>query len=77
MGHTDSVGSDDYNQQLSEQRGAAVRQYLTQQGMSADSVTSNGFGKTMPVASNDTAEGRQQNFGRSDWRRIRIPIAAR
>src|SRR5207253_5285092 len=60
-GHTDSVGGDDYNQQLSEHRGAAVRDYLTQQGMTASSVTSKGLGKTQPVASNDTAAGRQQN----------------
>src|SRR6185436_7247206 len=52
-GHTDSVGSDDYNQQLSEQRGSAVRDYLTQQGMAGSSVTTKGFGKTQPVASND------------------------
>ena len=60
-GHTDSVGGDDYNQRLSEQRGAAVRDYLTRQGMAMSSVTAKGFGKTQPVASNDTAEGRQQN----------------
>ncbi len=60
-GHTDSVGGDDYNQRLSEQRGAAVRDYLTGQGMAVNSVTAKGFGKTQPVASNDTAEGRQQN----------------
>jgi outer membrane protein OmpA-like peptidoglycan-associated protein len=60
-GHTDSVGSDAYNQQLSEDRGASVRDYLTEQGMAAGSVTSRGFGKTQPVASNDTAAGRQQN----------------
>jgi outer membrane protein OmpA-like peptidoglycan-associated protein len=60
-GHTDSVGGDDYNQRLSEQRGEAVRDYLTQQGMPVSSVTAKGFGKTQPVASNDTAEGRQQN----------------
>jgi len=60
-GHTDSVGGDDYNQRLSEQRGTAVRDYLTRQGMAANSVTAKGFGKTQPVASNDTAGGRQQN----------------
>ena len=60
-GHTDSVGGDDYNQRLSEQRGAAVRDYLTRQGMATSSVTAKGFGKTQPVASNDTAQGRQQN----------------
>src|ERR1019366_6699672 len=68
-GHTDSVGGDDYNQGLSEQRGAAVRDYLMQQGMPVSSVTAKGFGKTQPVASNDTAEGRQQN------RRVEIVIS--
>ena len=60
-GHTDSVGSDDYNQRLSEQRGTAVRDYMTHEGMPENSVTSRGFGKSQPVASNDTAAGRQQN----------------
>jgi len=68
-GHTDSVGGDDYNQQLSEQRGAAVRDYLTEQGMAPASVTSRGFGKTQPVASNDTKQGRQQN------RRVELVIS--
>jgi outer membrane protein OmpA-like peptidoglycan-associated protein len=68
-GHTDSVGGDDYNQRLSEQRGEAVRDYLTQQGMAAGSVTSKGFGKTQPVASNNTAEGRQEN------RRVELVIS--
>jgi outer membrane protein OmpA-like peptidoglycan-associated protein len=60
-GHTDNVGGDDYNQQLSEQRGESVRDYLTAQGMADGTVTSKGFGKTQPVASNETAEGRQEN----------------
>jgi outer membrane protein OmpA-like peptidoglycan-associated protein len=60
-GHTDSVGGDDYNQKLSEDRGTAVRDYLTQEGVVGTSVTSRGFGKSQPVASNDTAAGRQQN----------------
>jgi len=68
-GYTDSVGGDDYNQTLSEQRGGAVRDYLTQEGMSAGSVTSEGFGKADPVATNDTADGRQQN------RRVEIVIS--
>jgi outer membrane protein OmpA-like peptidoglycan-associated protein len=68
-GHTDNVGGDDYNQQLSEQRGESVRGYLTDQGMAAGSVTARGFGKTQPVASNDTAEGRQQN------RRVELVIS--
>src|SRR5712672_3002373 len=58
-GHTDNVGGDSYNQTLSEQRGSAFRDYLTQQGMSSGSVTTEGFGKTRPVASNDTSTGRQ------------------
>ncbi len=60
-GHTDNVGSDDYNQHLSEQRGSAVRDYLVQAGMPASSVTTRGFGETQPAASNDSASGRQQN----------------
>jgi outer membrane protein OmpA-like peptidoglycan-associated protein len=68
-GYTDSVGGDDYNQTLSENRGGSVRDDLIQQGMAVDSVTSKGFGKTQPVASNDTADGRQQN------RRVEIVIS--
>ena len=68
-GHTDSIGGDEYNQQLSEQRGEAVRDYLTHEGMAAGSVSAKGFGKTQPVASNDTAEGRQQN------RRVELVIS--
>jgi outer membrane protein OmpA-like peptidoglycan-associated protein len=60
-GHTDSVGGDDYNQQLSEQRASSVRDYLTQAGIPMNSVTAKGFGKTLPVASNNTTAGRQQN----------------
>ena len=68
-GHTDSVGGDEYNQQLSENRGSAVRDYLIEQGMPGTSVTTKGFGKTQPVASNDTAEGRQLN------RRVELVIS--
>jgi outer membrane protein OmpA-like peptidoglycan-associated protein len=60
-GHTDSVGSEAYNQQLSEKRAASVRDYLAQQGIPISSVVVIGFGKTQPVASDTTAEGRQQN----------------
>jgi outer membrane protein OmpA-like peptidoglycan-associated protein len=60
-GHTDSVGTDDYNQSLSEHRAEAVRDYLVQQGIAANSVDARGFGKTQPIATNETAEGRQQN----------------
>ncbi len=60
-GNTDSVGTEAYNQELSEQRAEGVRSYLTQQGIPESSTTATGFGKTRPIASNDTAEGRQQN----------------
>jgi outer membrane protein OmpA-like peptidoglycan-associated protein len=60
-GHTDSIGSDDYNQQLSEHRAQAVRDYFVQQGINAASVEAHGYGKNEPIASNETPEGRQQN----------------
>jgi outer membrane protein OmpA-like peptidoglycan-associated protein len=68
-GYTDSVGTDAFNQTLSESRGSSVRDDLIQQGMAVDSVTSAGFGKTQPVATNDTADGRQRN------RRVEIVIS--
>jgi outer membrane protein OmpA-like peptidoglycan-associated protein len=60
-GHTDSTGSDELNQKLSEQRASTVRAYLIQQGITESFITAAGFGKTMPVADNTTAAGRQQN----------------
>ena len=60
-GHTDSVGGDDFNQQLSERRADSVRDFLAEQGVAGSSIIARGFGKTQPVASNDTAEGRQRN----------------
>jgi outer membrane protein OmpA-like peptidoglycan-associated protein len=60
-GHTDSVGGDDLNQRLSEQRANAVREYLVGQSVADDSITARGFGKARPVATNDTASGRQLN----------------
>jgi outer membrane protein OmpA-like peptidoglycan-associated protein len=60
-GNTDSVGGDAMNQELSEQRAGAVRDYLAMQNIPLTSMTSRGFGRTQPVASNDTKEGRQQN----------------
>jgi len=68
-GYTDSVGGEAYNQHLSEQRGDSVRDYLVKQGMPGDSVASKGFGEGQPVASNDTAQGRQQN------RRVELVIS--
>jgi outer membrane protein OmpA-like peptidoglycan-associated protein len=60
-GHTDSVGTDDYNQRLSERRAEAVRTYLLSQGIAPATVTAMGFGEHQPVVSNTTASGRQQN----------------
>jgi outer membrane protein OmpA-like peptidoglycan-associated protein len=60
-GNTDSVGGDAYNQDLSEKRANSVQSYLAEQGIPGGSMTSVGFGKTQPVASNDTAGGRQLN----------------
>ena len=68
-GYTDSIGSDEVNQTLSEKRAGAVRDYLVQQGVDPSSITATGFGKSNPVASNDTNEGRQQN------RRVEIIIS--
>lgn len=67
-GHTDSTGGDEYNQKLSEQRAKSVYDYFSNCGLKSESMTSKGFGKTQPIASNDTAEGRQKN------RRVEIVI---
>jgi outer membrane protein OmpA-like peptidoglycan-associated protein len=69
-GHTDGVGSQDYNQKLSEDRAETVHSYLVSAGITPDRVVAvRGFGKIRPVASNDTPEGRQQN------RRVEIVIS--
>jgi len=60
-GHTDSIGSEAYNQRLSERRAQAVRDYMIENGISPGRVATRGFGKSRPVASNKTAEGRAQN----------------
>ena len=60
-GHTDSVGSDAMNQTLSEKRAQGARDYLVNEGVSANAIVSRGFGSTKPVATNDTVEGRQSN----------------
>ena len=61
QGHTDSSGSDAYNQTLSEKRAGSVADYLKLQGISAARITAVGFGETQPVASNDTSEGKAEN----------------
>jgi outer membrane protein OmpA-like peptidoglycan-associated protein len=68
-GHTDSTGSDELNQKLSEDRAGAVRGYLVDQGLGDSSVTAKGFGKSTPVADNSIASGRQQN------RRVEIIVS--
>lgn len=68
-GYTDSVGSDAYNQTLSESRASSVRAYLVGQGVDPAAVTSIGYGKSNPVAGNDTVIGRKQN------RRVEIIIS--
>ena len=60
-GYTDNVGSNAMNQTLSENRAGAVRDYLVQQGVAAQAVSARGFGNSMPVASNDSSSGRQEN----------------
>ena len=60
-GHTDSKGTDAYNQRLSERRAKAVRDYLVKGGVAASRIETVGFGESKPVASNDTDEGRAQN----------------
>jgi outer membrane protein OmpA-like peptidoglycan-associated protein len=69
-GHTDSTGSDAHNQQLSENRAAAVADYLIDQGVSSSKIVVYGFGEARPKSSNETAEGRQMN------RRVEIHIQA-
>jgi outer membrane protein OmpA-like peptidoglycan-associated protein len=69
-GHTDSSGTDQYNQRLSEQRAANVADYLIDQGVASGAITVYGFGESRPKTTNDTAEGRQAN------RRVEIHIQA-
>jgi len=69
-GHTDNVGSVDYNQNLSERRAYGVKDYLASQGLPGSRITAVGYGETRPKASNDTPEGRQVN------RRVEIHIIA-
>jgi OmpA-OmpF porin, OOP family len=61
VGHTDSVGGDDYNQRLSERRAASVVDYLSRAGVDRTRLESSGAGESQPVASNENADGRAQN----------------
>jgi outer membrane protein OmpA-like peptidoglycan-associated protein len=71
QGHTDSTGSDEHNQALSERRAEAVRRYIVQQGVDPARITALGYGENHPVADNVTAEGRRQN------RRVDILLKAK
>ncbi len=69
IGHTDSAGSDDLNQVLSEKRAMAVRDYIVQSGVAGNAqISVMGMGESQPVASNDSAQGRQQN------RRVEVEV---
>lgn len=69
-GHTDSVGSASYNQNLSEERAQSVTRYLASQGVSSTRISARGYGESLPTSSNETAAGRQLN------RRVEIQITA-
>ena len=68
-GYTDNIGSDDYNQKLSEQRAGAVASYLETQGVTQNSVSATGYGKNDPVADNSTSSGRAEN------RRVQLVVS--
>lgn len=71
QGHTDSTGTDQHNEELSERRAGSVEAQLLQNGVDRDRITSMGFGETSPVATNETEQGRQLN------RRVEILLRAR
>lgn len=68
VGHTDSIGTEEYNEDLSQRRAASVSEYLVQQGVDPTRIETEAKGETQPVADNSTAEGRQQN------RRVEIEV---
>ncbi len=68
VGHTDSIGTEEYNQGLSERRAASVEDYLTDKGVPADKIETEGMGESNPIATNQTPEGRAKN------RRVEITV---
>jgi outer membrane protein OmpA-like peptidoglycan-associated protein len=68
QGHTDSTGSDSYNDQLSVRRAEAVGNYLASQGIAAQRIDAQGYGERQPIASNNTEQGKAQN------RRVEIQL---
>lgn len=73
-GHTDAIGSDDYNQKLSERRAEAVASALESEGVSSDRVRTRGFGKRYPIAPNANPDGSDNPSGRSKNRRVEVII---
>ena len=69
-GYTDATGPEEYNQDLSERRATSVERYLVAQNVASNRILARGFGESEPVASNDTAAGRQEN------RRVEVAIMA-
>ena len=61
IGHTDNVGADDFNSELSKRRADSVRKYLVSKGVAEINITTEGKGETTPIASNDTEQGREKN----------------
>ncbi|OOZ39722.1 hypothetical protein BOW53_10410 [Solemya pervernicosa gill symbiont] len=71
VGHTDSMGDAEYNRDLSDRRAMSVKRYMAGEGVSANRIKTRGRGETMPVASNDTTQGRTKN------RRVEIEIVTK
>jgi OOP family OmpA-OmpF porin len=67
-GHTDNVGTEAYNQKLSERRVNAVREYVVKKGVDSSRISGQGFGESKPIAENKTAQGRAKN------RRVEIKV---
>lgn len=68
VGHTDSIGTEEYNQGLSERRAATVKNYLVDKGVPSDKIETRGMGESSPIATNQTREGRAKN------RRVEITV---
>jgi OOP family OmpA-OmpF porin len=73
-GHTDSIGSDAYNQRLSERRATAVKSYLVSRGVAADRLDTVGYGESRPVAPNTTPDGKDNPEGRAMNRRAELKV---
>jgi outer membrane protein OmpA-like peptidoglycan-associated protein len=73
-GHTDAIGSDAYNQRLSERRANAVRSYLVSRGVAADRLDAVGYGESRPVAPNKTPNGKDDPEGRAMNRRAELKV---